>query len=109
MPFYKVISLPKPIALPSVDGAAVFGATSQAGDADPSVRASDHEAAAPTVLAFGAAKRQAVVDFERHYLAGLIAATRGNVSEAARRAQVDRMHLHRLLQAHGLRGKRAAP
>ena len=30
--------------LPSVDGAAVFGATSQAGDADPSVRSSDHQA-----------------------------------------------------------------
>jgi transcriptional regulator of acetoin/glycerol metabolism len=30
--------------------------------------------------------------------------TDGNVSEAARRAGVDRMHLHRLLKKHGLAG-----
>ena len=41
--------------------------------------------------------------FEAQYLAKLMAATKGNVSAAARHAKMDRSHLIELLQRHGLR------
>lgn len=41
--------------------------------------------------------------FERCYLADLLERTGGNVSAAARRAGVDRVHMHRLLKNAGLR------
>jgi DNA-binding NtrC family response regulator len=53
-------------------------------------------------------QRDAVAsDFERRYVMAQLEACLGNVSETARRAGVDRMHLHRLLERHGL--KRPAP
>jgi DNA-binding NtrC family response regulator len=54
---------------------------------------------------FRNAKERVVSDFERRYLEALLAACDGNVSRAARQAQMDRMHLHKLLQRYGLRGK----
>ncbi|MBK8999251.1 MAG: sigma 54-dependent Fis family transcriptional regulator [Myxococcales bacterium] len=48
--------------------------------------------------------RNAVLErFEHQYLARLIAATDGNVSEASRRAKMDRSYLIKLLQRHRLR------
>ncbi|EYF06512.1 sigma 54-interacting transcriptional regulator [Chondromyces apiculatus] len=48
--------------------------------------------------------KEAVVDrFEREYLVALLGWASGNVSRAARKAGLDRMYLHRLLQRHGLR------
>jgi transcriptional regulator with GAF, ATPase, and Fis domain len=44
-----------------------------------------------------------VESFDREYLAALMAWSGGNVSQAARRAGMDRIHLHRLLQRYGLR------
>jgi DNA-binding NtrC family response regulator len=49
------------------------------------------------------ARERIVADFERRYLQELLEAQEGNVSRAARQAGVDRMHLYRLLQRHGLR------
>lgn len=43
--------------------------------------------------------------FERRYLEGLLGKTGGNLSEASRRAGVDRSNLRRLLKRHGLGGK----
>ena len=40
---------------------------------------------------------------ERQYLERLLAAHGGNVSAAARTAEVDRVHLHRLIAKHRLR------
>jgi transcriptional regulator with GAF, ATPase, and Fis domain len=54
-------------------------------------------------LPFKEAKDQVIADFERAYLAELLRWAGGNVSKAARKAQLDRMHLHRLFQRHGLR------
>lgn len=51
---------------------------------------------------FREAKRQVVRDFERAYLRRLLAETRGNVSEAARRAGMKRTAFHRLLVQHRL-------
>ena len=53
--------------------------------------------------AFTEAKKLVVEDFEQRYLTALLAWSHGNVSRAARKAGMDRMYLHRLLQRHGIR------
>jgi DNA-binding NtrC family response regulator len=42
-------------------------------------------------------------DFEKRYLSDLLEKTKGNVSEASRRARMDRSHLIELLKKHGLK------
>jgi DNA-binding NtrC family response regulator len=59
--------------------------------------------AAGVDLPFTEAKDQIIADFERAYLTALLRWAKGNVSKAARKAQLDRMHLHRLFQRYGLR------
>jgi len=54
-------------------------------------------------IPYEVARRQALDDFERRYLAALLEAHDGNVSEAARRAGMNRAYLHRLLRRHSLR------
>jgi transcriptional regulator with GAF, ATPase, and Fis domain len=54
-------------------------------------------------FSFRDAKAAAVDSFERVYLAALVERAGGNVSEAARIAAMDRVHLWRLLQKHGIR------
>jgi transcriptional regulator with GAF, ATPase, and Fis domain len=56
---------------------------------------------------FRAAKDRAIGEFERRYLAALVAWSGGNLSRAARRARMDRMNLHRLVQLYGLRASRS--
>jgi transcriptional regulator with GAF, ATPase, and Fis domain len=51
---------------------------------------------------FKVAKQQLIDLFEKQYLSALLKATRHNVSESARRAQIDRMHLHKLITQHRL-------
>jgi DNA-binding NtrC family response regulator len=41
-------------------------------------------------------------DFERRYVAWLLARHAGNISAAAREAEMDRKYLHRLAQKHGV-------
>ena len=55
-------------------------------------------------LPFAEARRVAIEQFEAAYLTSLLARHDGNVSQAARVAQVNRVYLHRLLRRHGLRG-----
>jgi transcriptional regulator with GAF, ATPase, and Fis domain len=43
-------------------------------------------------------------DFERKYVAWLLAAHQGNISSAARAADMDRKYLYKLAKKHGLRG-----
>jgi transcriptional regulator with GAF, ATPase, and Fis domain len=52
---------------------------------------------------FKDAKEVVIASFERSYLTALLTWADGNVSRAARKANLDRMYLHRLLQRHGLR------
>jgi len=66
-------------------------------------------AAAPAIepaidhaVPFHDAKARLVDAWERQYLAALLAAAEGNVSLAARRSGLHRVHLHRLLKKHGL-------
>ncbi len=67
--------------------------------------------AAPGVVnldeSFHTAKERVVSEFEARYLAALVEFAEGNVSKAARKAGLDRMHLHRLIQRYGLGGKRS--
>jgi len=58
-------------------------------------------------VSFKDAKERLVSDFERRYLAQLLAWSGGNVSRAARRARMDRMNLHRLVQLYGIPAGRA--
>jgi DNA-binding NtrC family response regulator len=52
---------------------------------------------------FTHAKKAVVDDFERRYLEALLRWADGNISQAARKAGMDRMYLHRLVQRHGLK------
>ncbi len=55
-------------------------------------------------LSFKQAKERTIEAFEQRYLTALLDWAGGNVSRAARKAQMDRMNLHRLVQRYGLRG-----
>jgi transcriptional regulator with GAF, ATPase, and Fis domain len=56
-------------------------------------------------LPFKQAKSQVVDSFEKAYLSDLIKQHKGNVSKAAREAQLDRHHLKDLLKKHGIKAK----
>ncbi|MFO0554389.1 MAG: sigma 54-interacting transcriptional regulator [Polyangiaceae bacterium] len=49
------------------------------------------------------AREEVLQEFERAYVARLLGVTNGNVSEAARRARMDRTYLTRLIQKHNLK------
>jgi len=51
-----------------------------------------------------AAKQRLVDEFERAYIGAMLKACRGNVSEAARRAKMDRMSIHRIIQRLNIGG-----
>jgi DNA-binding NtrC family response regulator len=53
--------------------------------------------------AYHAAKEQVLATFEREYVTRLVARAAGNMSRAARLANVDRTTLYRLLERHGFR------
>ena len=59
-------------------------------------------AAAKSEEGFRAAKDRLINAWEADYVAKLLARSGGNVSEAARRAGVDRAYLHRLIKKHDL-------
>jgi DNA-binding NtrC family response regulator len=52
---------------------------------------------------YSEAKKQLVDGFERSYVAALLEHHQGNISQAAAAAQVDRVHLHRLIRRHRLK------
>ncbi len=56
----------------------------------------------PSDVNFNQAKASLIADFERQYLARLMAETHGNVTLAARRAGKERRTLGKLLRKHGI-------
>jgi len=65
-------------------------------------QAAPPDAADPGALPFKQAKDRLVQAWEREYLGRLLSDAQQNVSEAARRAGLSRMHLYELLRKHGL-------
>ncbi len=57
-------------------------------------------------VSFREAKERTIADFERRYIGSLLDWSDGNISRAARKAQMDRMNLYRLIQRYGLRDTR---
>jgi DNA-binding NtrC family response regulator len=57
---------------------------------------------AARIAAYHQAKQQALDEFERRFLSELMLLAKGNVSEAARLATMDRVNLSKLLRKHGL-------
>src|SRR6476659_5065844 len=53
--------------------------------------------------AYHVAKEQVLATFEKEYVTRLVARAAGNMSRAARLANVDRTTLYRLLERHGFR------
>lgn len=51
---------------------------------------------------YHAARERVIAQFERRYIQELVAAAEGNMSKAARIAEVDRTTLYRLMERHGL-------
>jgi DNA-binding NtrC family response regulator len=63
----------------------------------------DHEAlSVRTDLTYSQAKEELLGNFERSYLRDVLARADGNISKAARIADVDRKHFRSLLKKHGL-------
>ncbi len=60
----------------------------------------------PLGLPYKAAKTQVLDGFERAYFKALVERHGGNVSSAAREAQIDRKHLRDLLRKYGLLSSR---
>jgi DNA-binding NtrC family response regulator len=54
-------------------------------------------------LDFHAAKEAIVAQFEKAYLAHLVASSNSNMSRAARAARIDRTTLYRLMEKHGMK------
>ncbi|MEO7328171.1 MAG: sigma 54-interacting transcriptional regulator [Minicystis sp.] len=79
------------------------GALSGLDDEPRSAPSPEQAVAVDLDLPFKDAKDKVIGTFERAYLTALLAWADGNVSRAARKANLDRMYLHRLLQRHGLR------
>ncbi len=55
-------------------------------------------------IPFSEARKRLLDNFERSYVLALLERHGGNVSAAAASAQVDRVHLHRLIRRHRLKG-----
>jgi DNA-binding NtrC family response regulator len=53
---------------------------------------------------YAEAKQSVVLEFERRYVKALLEAHGGNVSKAARAAEMDRPYLYKLLHRHGFKG-----
>lgn len=69
-----------------------------AGDAKPSSQTIPFDA----TLTFRQAKEKWNNDFERRYVSWLLKETGGNISSAARLAEMDRKYLHKLKKKHSL-------
>ncbi len=77
----------------------------------PGARAANQEApvAFDPTLTFREQKERAIELFEEAYLAWLLQRAEGNISRAAREADMDRKYLHKLLRRYGIDAKQYSP
>jgi DNA-binding NtrC family response regulator len=78
------------------------GADGWADATNPSITLHDPRAAPAPVGTFKDAKEQWVSAFEADYIAGLLRKSGGNISHAAREADLDRKHFRKLMKKYGL-------
>jgi DNA-binding NtrC family response regulator len=98
-----------------VERAVILKSTEQAGAAEEGPRstlgsaAEEGAFAAPVDLSvpLRIAKERLISGFETRYIDALLEWSQGNVSRAARKAGMDRINLHRLIQRYGLRSSRS--
>jgi len=57
-------------------------------------------------VSLGTARQTTVEHFEREYLKQLLERHGGNVTQAAREAEVDRVYIHRLLRKYGIKSEK---
>ncbi|MGB1277945.1 MAG: sigma 54-interacting transcriptional regulator, partial [Nannocystaceae bacterium] len=69
----------------------------------------DEALAFDPTLTFREQKERAIELFEEAYLAWLLRRSEGNISRAAREADMDRKYLHKLLRRYGIDAKQFAP
>ncbi len=87
------------VLLGAIDGDVLTPAAPRAEGATPAV------ADNPAVLPFRSAKEIAIARWEQSYLTRLMQDAEGNLSRAARLAQIDRGHLRDLLRHHRIAGR----
>ncbi|HEX3697664.1 MAG TPA: sigma 54-interacting transcriptional regulator [Polyangia bacterium] len=75
-------------------------------DSDESSPAHGPSAPASCAEPFKVAKARLIGQFEQEYLSSMLAWKRGNITAAASAAEMDRVHMVRLLDRYGLRRKR---
>jgi transcriptional regulator with GAF, ATPase, and Fis domain len=88
----RAILLDDPVLTALANGPSPREEADAAGDLDPDVP-------------FRVAKQRAADRWEQRYVRALLAQTQGNLSEAARRARMDRSYLRSLQRKYGLRGQ----
>ena len=62
-----------------------------------------------TNLPFKDAKEQWIAAFERQYVLSLLSKNRGNISHAAREAEIDRKYFRKLMRKYDIEGPRDEP
>lgn len=67
------------------------------------------EVAEPSDMPFKEAKNQLVDQFEKEYIKRLLERSEGNISRAAREAQIERAYLQRLVRKHDLNHRGGTP
>src|SRR5947208_2957776 len=73
-----------------------------AGSADGAPLGGEHELHFDSRLSYRDNKERWSDEFERRYLKWLLARSEGNISRAAREADMDRKYLHKLLKKHNI-------
>lgn len=100
----RAVAIPDEDPLSTRPSAAALGegSSTQSGDVSRGAASVDSATEVDIQVPFKQAKQALIDDFERRYIRALLKVARNNVSEAARRAQIDRMYLHKLITQHRL-------
>lgn len=85
-------------------GVELPAATASSSGGSSSGRSSNSSGSPSRVVPYKDARAKAIAAFEKDYVTEVIEACGGNVSEAARRAQMDRSYLFELMKKAGVRG-----